>query len=160
GTGGAGNAGGAASGGRGTGGAVSGDGGARSGGAGSGDGAARSGGAGSGGGGGSGAAGARDAGGAPDAGAARAFPGAEGFGTETPGGRGGMVYIVTTLDWDGPGSLSEALLAKEPRIVVFRVSGVIDVPAGVSVLTEASSYVTVAGQTSPGGITLRGAGTT
>jgi pectate lyase len=108
-----------------------------------------------------GAAGAGGAGSAADGGAARAFHGAEGFGTETPGGRGGKVYVVTTLDWDGPGSLSEALLAKEPRIVVFRVSGVIDVPGGgMSVLTEASSFVTVAGQTSPGGITLRGAGTT
>ena len=97
----------------------------------------------------------------PDPGALRAFPGAEGFGTETPGGRGGKVYVVTTLDWAGPGSLSEALLATGPRIIVFRVSGVIDVPGGgVSSLTEEHSFVTVAGQTSPGGITLRGAETT
>jgi pectate lyase len=90
-----------------------------------------------------------------------AFPGAQGFGTATPGGRGGKVYVVTTLDWDGPGSLSEALQATEPRIVVFRVSGVIDVPGGgASMLTEENSYLTVAGQTSPGGITLRGAATT
>lgn len=100
--------------------------------------------------------------GAPsEPGAARAFPGAEGFGTETPGGRGGKVFVVSTLSWDGPGSLSEALLATEPRIIVFRVSGVIDVPGGgVSSLSEAHSFVTVAGQTSPGGITLRGAETT
>jgi pectate lyase len=71
------------------------------------------------------------------------------------------VYVVTTLDWSGTGSLSEALHAKGPRIIVFRVSGVIDVPGGgVSTLTVDNSYVTVAGQTSPGGITLRGAETT
>jgi hypothetical protein len=91
----------------------------------------------------------------------RAFRGAQGFGTETAGGRGGKVFVVTTLDWAGPGSLSEALLATEPRIIVFRVSGVIDVPGGgVSALTEENSFVTIAGQTSPGGITLRGAQTT
>lgn len=102
-----------------------------------------------------GAAGAGDQPGLP------AFPGAQGFGTTTPGGRGGRVFVVTTLDWEGEGSLSEALLATEPRIIVFRVSGVIDVPGGgVSALTEDHSYVTIAGQTSPGGITLRGAQTT
>jgi hypothetical protein len=92
---------------------------------------------------------------APPLGSIPAFPGAEGFGTETPGGRGGKVYVVTTLNWSGPGSLGEALLATGPRIIVFRVSGVINVPDGVE-LTEANSYVTVAGQTSPGGITLTG----
>ena len=92
---------------------------------------------------------------APPPGSIPAFPGAEGFGTETPGGRGGKVYVVTTLNWSGPGSLGQALLATEPRIIVFRVSGVINVPNGVE-LTAANSYVTVAGQTSPGGITLTG----
>lgn len=108
-----------------------------------------------------GSGGATNTGGATSAGPVRAFPGAEGFGTETKGGRGGRVYVVTTLKWSGSGSLSEALQAKGPRIIVFRVSGVIDVPGGgASTLTEDNSYVTVAGQTSPGGITLRGAGTT
>jgi hypothetical protein len=46
--------------------------------------------------------------------------------------------------------------ATEPRIIVFRVSGVIEVPAGLE-LGEANSYVTVAGQSSPGGITFTGA---
>ena len=91
----------------------------------------------------------------PTPGSIRAFPGAEGFGTETPGGRGGKVYVVTTLNWSGPGSLGQALLATEPRVIVFRVSGVINVPDGIE-LTAANSYVTVAGQTSPGGITLTG----
>jgi hypothetical protein len=86
-----------------------------------------------------------------------AFPGAQGFGTDTPGGRGGRVVEVTTLDASGPGSLEEALLLPEPRTVVFRVSGVIDWPAEVALGAE-HSFLTVAGQTSPGGITIRGGG--
>ncbi|MGE0763884.1 MAG: hypothetical protein AB7N80_11450 [Bdellovibrionales bacterium] len=88
-------------------------------------------------------------------GGVRAFPEAEGFGAETKGGRGGKIYVVDTLNWRGPGSLGDALLAKEPRIIVFRVSGVINVTEGIE-LDESNSFVTVAGQTSPGGITLTG----
>ncbi len=90
-----------------------------------------------------------------DDGAIKAFIGAEGYGTETPGGRGGKVHVVSTLDWDGPGSFYEAIMAEEPRIIVFSVSGVIDAPE-VAELSEANSFVTVAGQTSPGGITFTG----
>lgn len=87
----------------------------------------------------------------------RAFPGAEGFGTETPGGRGGRVIAVDSLASDGPGTLREALLQTGPRIIVFRVSGVIDLDDHI-VLGEENSFVTVAGQTSPGGITITGSG--
>jgi pectate lyase len=52
-----------------------------------------------------------------------AFPGAEGFGADTPGGRGGKVYVVTTSDDQGRGSLREAVGAEGPRIVVFGISG-------------------------------------
>jgi len=55
---------------------------------------------------------------AAEAGAGRAlpaFPGAEGWGSDTPGGRGGKVMIVTNLNPDGPGSLQEACAAKGPR---------------------------------------------
>lgn len=86
----------------------------------------------------------------------RAFPGAEGWGTTTTGGRGGRVFVVTTLAWSGPGSFSEALYATEPRTIVFEVSGVIDVPDQVPTLGPEHSHLTVAGQTSPGGITFRG----
>jgi len=88
-----------------------------------------------------------------------AFPGAQGFGTDTRGGRGGRVHVVTTLDWSGAGSFSEALFARGPRIIVFEVSGVIEVPTRTPLLTREHAHVTVAGQSSPGGITLRGGGT-
>jgi len=54
-----------------------------------------------------------------------AFPGAEGFGATTPGGRRGKVLLVTNLDDAGPGSLRAAVDAEGPRIVIFRVSGLI-----------------------------------
>jgi hypothetical protein len=85
----------------------------------------------------------------------RAFPGAEGFGSSTPGGRGGQVIEVTTLDADATGGLREALDATGPRIVVFRVGGTIQTN---SVIRVREPFVTIAGQTAPGdGITIRGA---
>lgn len=91
------------------------------------------------------------------------FPGAEGWGVETPGGRGGKVCVVTNLNARGPGSFYAALALKEPRIIVFRVSGVIDMqPEGTAdfyLNDSLFSYVTVAGQTSPGGVTLTASAT-
>jgi hypothetical protein len=82
-----------------------------------------------------------------------AFPGAEGFGSKTPAGRGGRVIEVTHLGDGGPGSLRAALEANGPRIVVFRVGGTITVDSPIQVK---SPFVTVAGQSAPGGgVTLR-----
>ncbi|MHC4914943.1 MAG: pectate lyase family protein [Planctomycetota bacterium] len=83
-----------------------------------------------------------------------AFPGAEGYGAASVGGRGGKVLKVTTLKPDGPGSLKWALAQDFPRIIVFDVSGVIE---GGHTFHCGNSRVTVAGQTAPGaGITVDG----
>ncbi|MFW6107722.1 MAG: pectate lyase precursor [bacterium] len=85
-----------------------------------------------------------------------AFPGAEGFGAGSSGGRGGRVIKVTNLSDHGPGSLRAACAAEGPRIVVFEVSGVIR-SAGRHSIRIAHSDITIAGQTAPGaGITIAG----
>src|SRR4051812_17106865 len=75
-----------------------------------------------------------------------AFPGAEGFGQYTTGGRGGKVMVVTTLDDSGPGSFRQAAEAKEPRIIVFAVSGTIHLQSKLEIKGNAS----FAGQSAPG----------
>ena len=82
-----------------------------------------------------------------------AFAGAQGFGTTTPGGRGGAIVRVTTLKASGVGSFSEALATKGPRLIVFEVGGVIDLEGKHLKLSE--PFVTIAGQTAPApGITF------
>jgi hypothetical protein len=118
-----------------------------------------------------------------------AFPGAEGFGSLTPGGRGGKVYVVTTLEdylserRDGrpdkalgeedrtgkrvilpgyphiqaekliPGSFREAVEASGPRIIVFGVSGTIELKSQLKIRNP---YITIAASTAPGeGVQIR-----
>ncbi|HVT91145.1 MAG TPA: hypothetical protein VHD56_19990 [Tepidisphaeraceae bacterium] len=81
-----------------------------------------------------------------------AFPGAEGFGALTPGGRGGTVYEVTNLNDSGPGSFRDAV-SEAHRTVIFRVSGTIDLQKPLII---DQPFITVAGQTAPGdGICVR-----
>lgn len=83
----------------------------------------------------------------------QAVPGINGFGSDTAGGRGGTLYKVTTLADSGAGSFREAVTASGPRIVVFEVSGYIALDSPISITNP---YLTIAGQTSTGGIAIIG----
>jgi hypothetical protein len=86
-------------------------------------------------------------------GALPAFPGAEGGGAASVGGRGGQVFEVTNLNDSGEGSLRACTFATGPRTCVFRVAGIITPSER---FTIASPYLTVACQTAPGEVIIGG----
>lgn len=95
----------------------------------------------------------------PEAHAVVAFPGAEGFGKDATGGRGGAVCQVTNTDNSGSGSFRECVEVETgTRTVVFTVGGTIDGSVGGDI-NITSGNITIAGQTAPGdGILIKGAG--
>jgi hypothetical protein len=83
-----------------------------------------------------------------------AFPGAEGGGKYSFGGRGGKVIVVTNLNDDGPGSFRWACEQGGARIVVFNVAGIIRIKTPLIIRAP---YITIAGQTAPGdGVCIAG----
>jgi len=83
-----------------------------------------------------------------------AFPGAEGFGSTTIGGRGGVVLHVNNLLDSGVGSWRWAINYPAPRIIVFDVYGTI---TNLTPIKITDPFFTVAGQSAPGeGITFAG----
>ena len=83
-----------------------------------------------------------------------AFPGAEGGGAESVGGRGGVVMEVTTTNDSGSGSLRNCVQASGPRTCVFRVAGVFNITSGDNVASN--PYLTIACQTAPGEVIIGG----
>lgn len=88
-----------------------------------------------------------------------AFPGAEGGGRFTTGGRGGKIYRVTSLDDNEPGTATKkgtfrwAVERNGDRIVIFDVSGTVELKSGIKI---GSGNISIIGQTAPGdGITLK-----
>ena len=89
----------------------------------------------------------------PHLGELRIFPGAQGFGTLSPGGRGGTVCKVTNLHSTGKGSLRDCVERSGPRMVIFEVGGTIVLDDALKI---DNPFISIYGQTAPGdGILVR-----
>lgn len=82
-----------------------------------------------------------------------AFPGAQGGGALSLGGRGGVVYEVTTTNDSGGGSLRNCVMATGPRNCIFQLAGIFNI---ASDLRPTSPFLTIACQTAPGEVILGG----
>jgi hypothetical protein len=83
-----------------------------------------------------------------------AFPGAEGGGMYSFGGRGGKVLVVTNLNDSGPGSFRAACETSGPRVVIFNVAGIIRLKNRIVIRAP---YITISGATAPGdGVCIAG----
>jgi hypothetical protein len=83
-----------------------------------------------------------------------AFPSAVGGGAQSVGGRGGVILEVTNLNDSGPGSLRAAIQTCQPRVVIFRISGLIPAKSRLAITCP---FISIEGQTAPGGpVTLGG----
>lgn len=83
-----------------------------------------------------------------------AFPGAQGGGKFSFGGRGGRVIVVSNLNDSGPGSFREACEGAGPRIVIFNVAGIIRLDTRIRIRAP---YITISGGTAPGdGVCIAG----
>ncbi|MDB5524067.1 MAG: hypothetical protein JWM58_1830 [Rhizobium sp.] len=79
-----------------------------------------------------------------------AFPGADGYGKFSQGGRGGAIVMVNNLKDSGPGSLRSCVEAEGPRNCIFTVGGIIHLKNPI-VIKKSNSYLSILGQTAPGG---------
>lgn len=85
-----------------------------------------------------------------------AYPGAMGGGAGSDGGAGGSVIFVTNTNDSGTGSLRACVQETGARTCVFRTGGTITLTSSLSVTNP---YITIAGQTAPGGgILIKGVG--
>ncbi len=71
-----------------------------------------------------------------------AFPGVEGYGKYSQGGRGGAVCKVTNLNNSGAGSLRNCIIASGPRIVVFDIGGTISLTSDLDIYNKVCRYLT------------------
>ena len=83
-----------------------------------------------------------------------AFPGAQGGGMYSFGGRGGKVFVVTSLDDAARAASAKRCEAGGPRIVVFNVAGIIQLKDRIRVRAP---YITIDGGSAPGdGVCIAG----